>query len=416
MAGPVHDGHRGFTNGSLFQPNRNGSTGPVGGREGRINGLAKDRGRTNGMVNGLGRTNGLTDGRGRTNGITNRHGYTNGFRLRQNRLGIVPASDVRRGGALIAASAIVVLVLAVFLGTPAVPASPFSADGNFSEWATVPMYSDPVDNVPAQSDLLAYAVHLEPGFLYLYGTMRGPLFSSSATSYVYVALDDPASTGYALRGMEADYLLEMWGWNGTLQGTSLREWTGGAQDRDNASALRAIGSFAAASVGPEFELGVSDVDLRFALSRNPRLMILSEANERTDSGAIVSGNPGALILEQRSLATVVSSAGAVLELHLRALAAAVEVTNLTVDHSGGGTVSLPPLPLYVPMGQERVDWIRFDPSGLPSSTFVTVRVTTVAAVVAGGSTSVPATLSGDGARLYVTSEPSGHRVDGVFAD
>lgn len=393
---------------------------------GRTNGLVNGVGRTNGLVNGKGRTNGLTNGlRDRTKGLANGVGlrtglvngigYTNGVRLRRSTYGIVASSDYRRTAAFIAGSVVAMLLLGYFLGVPEPVPSPFAVDGDFSEWAGVAQYADPVDPVPAHLDLEAFALHPEPGRLFVYGRTRGPMPSSNETASAYVLIDDPASTGYAVQGSDVDFYAEAWGWSGRLQQTTFFEWAGDP-DRDNATSFRHRGPFNMASSGSEFELVLTDALLATDPAMGLTFTVVMRSDVDVDQGVSVRIPSGALSVVQRPLVSVVSTTTDVLELRLRGHAVDIEVRGFSFDQTGGGTVVVPSLPLVVPAGQERTVQIALNPTGAVAGSYGSLGLRSVNAVPAGGATSVPVTVGGPAARMYIQSPPAGFTVDGIFTE
>ena len=370
-----------------------------------------------GWTNGArGRTNGLVESRGRTNGLAYGIGFTNGVRLRQSKYGIVAPSDYRRVGAFIAACVLVMIVLGYFFGTPEPTRSPFVIDGNFSEWTSVPTYDDPLESLPPSADLIAFKVHTEPGRLLVYARTQGPMFPGTEVSSLYLLIDDPSRRGYTVGDRDVDFLAEAWGWGGQVRGTLVRQWTGDP-DRDNATAFRSYGSFDAVSSGSEIELVLtgSQVDLESVPGLHVAPAIRS--GDDVDFGANVGRAVGALVVEQVPLTSSIASPTSVLELHLQALGGSVEVRSFRFNQTGGGTILAPSLPFVVVAGQPpRVERISLDPSGLPAGSFATLRLVDADAVAAGGSDPVPATITGEGARLYVGPAPSGYVVDGLFLE
>lgn len=383
-----------------------------GAAQGRTN---ETRGRTNGLVNGMGRTNGVVNGLGKTNGLVNGIGYTNGVRLRRSTFGIVGSSDYRRTAVFIAVSIAVMLMLSLFLGTQEPVPSPFAVDGDFSEWAGVPKYDDGVDALPAHADLVAFAVVQEPGRLFAYGRTRGPMFPGNETSSVYVLIDDPASTGYAVQGRDVDFLAEAWGWNGRIRESAFREWVGDP-DRDNATSLRTRGSFDAASSGTEFELVLNEGLIDLDPARGLRMSLATRFDDAVDVGVAVLGTPGALTVDATPLTDLVGSTAMVLELRFRAHLANVDVRSMSFDQTGGGSRIVPNPRFTVAAGQERIERIALDPTGVTPGSLVTLRLRSVDAVLLGSSDAVPATLAGPAARVYVQAAPAGYVVDGLFSE
>src|SRR2546428_11007750 len=287
VSGPARGISSAFALGSGNGPVR--GRGHVNGTQGRTNGLVKGIGRTNGLVNGVGRANGRVNGLGRTNGVTN-GGRPRDARSARPVFRSVTRRDFRAAYGIIAGSITIMLIFSFLLGTqvPAPPPYVFAVDGNFGEWRHVPLNSDPAGAGPPQTDLLSYAVHAEPGQLFVYGKTRGPLFEGPTMSSVFVLIRDPNRTGYNAPEIDAEFVAEIWGWNGTLQGSLLRQWNGAA-DQDNASALQPIGSFPAIAVGDEFELALDRNEIGF----DPALQVVlpPRASAALDAGAIVSLPP-----------------------------------------------------------------------------------------------------------------------------
>ena len=398
--------------GSEKGPGRGG--GHVNGTLGRTNGLVNGIGRTNGLANGVGRTNGLVNGLGRTNGLTN-GGRPRDARSARPLFRSVTRRDFRAAYGIIGGSVAIMLIFSFLAGTqvPAPPPYVFAVDGNFGEWQHVPLNSDPAGTGPPQTDLLSYAVHAEAGQLFVYGKTRGPLFQGPATSSVFVLIHDPNRTGYNAPEIDAEFVAEIWGWNGTMQGSLLRQWNGAA-DRDNASALQPIGSFPAIAVGDEVELVLDRNEIGF----DPALQVVlaARASDVLDVGAIVGLSPGALAIDATALTSVLSGPTPVVQLKFRALAADIRVNSVSFDLVGGGTVRPLPLPFVVPAGLEATQTVTLDPGSLPAGQFITLRVSGVAAVTTSNGTAVPTTISGPEARVYVQTLLSGKTIDGVFND
>ncbi len=412
ISGPARGMSSASARGSENGPGRGG--GHVNGTLGRTNGLVNGIGRTNGLADGVGRTNGLVNGLGRTNGLTN-GGRPRDARSARPLFRSVTRRDFRAAYGIIGGSVAIMLIFSFLLGTqvPAPPPYVFAVDGNFGEWRHVPLNSDPAGAGPPQTDLLSYAVHAEAGQLFVYGKTRGPLFQGPATSSVFVLIHDPNRTGYNAPEIDAEFVAEIWGWNGTMQGSLLRQWNGAA-DRDNASALQPIGSFPAIAVGDEVELVLDRNEIGF----DPALQVVlaARASDVLDVGAIVGLSPGALAIDATALTSVLSGPTPVVQLKFRALAADIRVNGVSFDLVGGGSVRALPLPFVVPAGLEATQTVTLDPGSLPAGQFITLRVSGVGAVTTSNGTAVPTTISGPEARVYVQTLPSGKTIDGVFND
>src|SRR3989442_4042154 len=177
---------------------------------------------------------------------------------------------------------------------------------------------------------------------------------------------DPTRSGYNAPETDAQFVAEIWRWNGALQGTLLRQWNGAA-DRDNASALQAVGAFPAIAVGDEIELALD----RNVIGFDPSLqaVVAAHASEVLGLGAVVGLSPGALVVEEAPLTNVLSGPTPVLKLTFRALARDIRVNGVTFALVGGGTVQSLPLPFWVAAGQNTTQTVILDPGVLPAASF-----------------------------------------------
>ena len=200
-----------------------------GGVIGRTNGLTN--GLTNGITNGL--TNGLTNGisklrqgmtNGKTNGLTNGFvngkGAVNGFRLsyQPRRLGAGPA-DMRRK--LVAVLALVTIVIAIpYALVYAFPPEQVEVDGYFMDWLKAEVYHDSPDSADPDVAIESYAMRSGSINTYLYIATEGTLFQGRDGGadgfYMFIDRDGDAGTGYSVRGVGADALVVVAGWNGTV--------------------------------------------------------------------------------------------------------------------------------------------------------------------------------------------------------
>jgi len=359
------------------------------------------------MVNGnSGRTNGLNSGVSR-----DRIGIASG----RTPSGEVSRRDMRIGAMIICVAYVAIPLLGLMIGSPP-PQTAFVVDGDFGEWAGVLQYPDAKDARLDSVDLESFAVHTTQYELLVYGRTEAPLFSGSIASSVYVFFSSGSrGPGYAGPGMDAHFVAELYGWDGSLEGVTFREWTGGP-DPDNATAFLNHGIFPAAVVGREFEFSLDDTMVGFTTSPDLQLRIALSTAGVSDLGAAVGLAPGALVVDQRPIASVVSANAPVLELRMRALGGDVSVSGISVERVGGGAGTLPATPFVVRSGTERVEEVYLDPAGLLPGAFVTLRVTGVTATAVGSGNSVPLTLLGAGARVYVAASPTGKTIDGLFDD
>src|SRR5438309_2510192 len=279
---------KGLTNGLVLSRSARRRAGMTNGLKGRTNGL---RGRTNGLTNGLGRTNGLTNGLGRTNGLTNGLGHTNGLTNgpgrtsgltnglgrtngitnglgRTNGLaggratGFRSASlrgMMRTGGSklhVILLVVVVVLLVPLFFVPPYNGAqSPIQIDGQFNDWtgvATESMASGGVLN--PNVDIVRFGVVPNLGpiafFVEVAGsalTGGGPSPGTLDTVRIFIDIDGSASTGYRIDGLGADRMIEVSGYAGRVQSSTLWEFDANRNQRDWNGWIKGTATPAAAS-------------------------------------------------------------------------------------------------------------------------------------------------------------------------
>src|SRR5438309_867644 len=243
---------KGLTNGLVLSRAARRRAGKTNGLKGRTNGL---RGRTNGLTNGLGRTNGLTNGVGRTNGLTNGLGHSNGLTNglgRTNGLAAGRATGFRSaslrgmmrtaGWKLYVIPLVVVLLLLMplfFVAPYNGPQSPIQIDGQFNDWAgvaTEAMASGGVLN--PNVDIVRFGVVPNLGpiafFVEVAGsalTGGGPSPGTMDTVRIFIDIDGSASTGYRIDGLGADRMIEVSGYAGRVQSSTLWEFDANRNQR-----------------------------------------------------------------------------------------------------------------------------------------------------------------------------------------
>ena len=231
------NGTRGRTNG-LVNGTRGRTNGLVNGTRGRTNGLVNGtRGHTNGLVNGTrGRTNGVTNGlvnglrslrSGMTNGLTNGSGFTNGLGSQRFR----EETKRRRWKLYAIPSVLGFLLLVPLLGPATGPGGPYpiAIDGQFSDWATVPLAGAPPSGVPPNIDLVRFGVTDNVDYLAIYFEVAGTALAGGGgplamdTFRAFIDIDRDPTTGYVAGDLGADRLLEISGASGRVETSALWE-------------------------------------------------------------------------------------------------------------------------------------------------------------------------------------------------
>ena len=429
-------GSRGLVSGLGAKRRRRGSPGRVNGLvngSGRVNGLVNGVGRVNGLVNGMGRVNGLVNGVGRVNGLGQGQGRVNGLVSTQGRVnGSEVAPGVRlnvRGlrtkrtrqiryamiaGGILAA---IIIVAGLFVPSPA-PVSPISIDGSFGDWAPVPALDAASVAADPNVSVYRYAVLLDRDNMYLFASTIGSMFGD-ATGYdgLYFLIDGDgdSATGLTFGDLGADAVVNVFGGNTTVAGARLYAFPTDAEL--NWSRRQASGRVDAASSAQGLEVRISSFDIaRF----NPdayRVGLYATNFEGSSSRSEALLNPlgGAVVIEQRPLATVVGSGPtSLLEIRIRAVGLSTSdawtVSSFLLTATPGITTSLSAESVTLSQGQPTATvTVSVAAPGFFSGDVVEVGLESAFAAR-------PVFVHGEAARAYVLGTPSGIRVDGLFAD
>jgi hypothetical protein len=185
-----------------------------------------------GLVNGRGAINGtgLVNGRGAINGtgLVNGTGMTNGTRIEGHLTpGRIGRLQVMRRWQFFAVLVALAIIIPTFIYISySQETSPVTVDGEFGEWAHIDKYGMYETSGSAQIAVDQWAVETDGAKLFLYVKTQGELMASSNVSslYLFVDSDSSGTTGYRASGIGADYLLELDGWNGSVQSSSISQY------------------------------------------------------------------------------------------------------------------------------------------------------------------------------------------------
>ena len=276
---------------------------------GLVNGLMDGEGRVNGMVNGL--VNGLVNGMGRVNGLVN--GLINGNGLvngrgskRMPRFRTAGVGWTRSLGAIAAVLSILIIVpLLIGLISPHALPSPITVDGNFDDWAGVRAFADGQLDQTANPDVnvISYKAEIHRNTAFVYAKVEGVILNGSGSQgvdsiYVFIDRDNDADTGYLVAGLGADSLIEIGGWNNSIEKSAFYTFSEGFE-RDDWSSFRRVQRVSSAIGSQEFEtaFGVNGV-------KDPRIFVTTSDNVGNFdfSDTIVSPKKDVLKVEQTTIA------------------------------------------------------------------------------------------------------------------
>ncbi len=391
--------------------------GLVNGR-GKINGtgLVNGRGRINGtgMVNGRGLVNGkgIINGKGRVNGLINGNGFVNGLSL----------SNISRGRRrrvwprYVAVAVALVILVVVFYGmAPVVDerVSPIVIDGQFQDWEGAQIYTQQGSGPNPDTSIVNYGHQLDDGyFSYLIGVQGGALADDSGydSFYMFIDRDNNPDTGYIVRDMGAEYMVEAFGGGRVVAGTPIYGYMD-TQDRHNFTQWTQIATGKAEVGGNRLE-GQFVADGRFDLNGDFRVLFCADDYEGGGTYSSIKVGPefGALLITQREHSpNKVLDVGSMEILHLTLEAYETDAHVNSISFSVIGAVAQPIVDVDVPAGSSVTRSVSVETTGLVSGDLISISVSSV-------DSDASHTVRGSGARAYFQSSPSLPQADGWFGE
>jgi tetratricopeptide (TPR) repeat protein/ribosomal protein L40E len=398
-------------------PGLTNGNGMINGK-GRINGtgLVNGRGRINGtgLVNGRGLVNGkgIINGKGRVNGLINGNGFTNGLSLS----GITKGPGRRMWPRyIVLALAFMILVLVLYGTVPEAESrvSPISIDGQFQDWEGVSLYTDQGVGPNPDTTITGYGFRLDNGHFSFLVEVQGAALGDITgydSYYLFIDKDNDPSTGYVVRDMGADYVIDVFGGNREVIGVPMYGYVD-TQDRLNFTEWGQIATGKAAVSGNRLEGQLVNKG-SFDLSGDFRIRFCADDYEggTTYSQVKVGPTPGALLITQSEAmpdAVIENGSNDVLQLTFHARGADVHIDSVSFDVNGASAVPIGNIDIDA--GSTATRTIAVDISGSTNGDLIEISVANVV-------TDTPYTISGDGAKAYYMNSPSGMEIDGWFGD
>ena len=379
---------------------------------GRVNGRGKVNGM--GMVNGKGLVNGrgAINGRGRVNGLINGNGFTNGLSLSR----ITKARDRKiwpRYVALGVAVLIFVLLLGGLMPEFEDRAPPIVIDGEFHDWDDTRLYTEQSPGTNPDTSIVNYGFRVDDGyFSYLIGVQGVALgdLSGYDSYYLFIDKDNDPSTGYIVRDMGAEHMVEAFGGSGEVAGSPIYGYTD-SQDRTNFTQWQRISTGRAAVGGSRME---GQFTFNSLLDMNEDFSIRFCADDYeggvTYSSVRIGPDYGALLITQEEVApnaVLTGNSGDLLQLRFEARGVDVSVDSVSFDVVGAVAEEISNI--EIPAGSSVTRTVSVDTSQSLSGELIDISVSSVVA-------NVPYTVRGDGAKAYYDSSPSQPEVDGWFGE
>jgi uncharacterized OB-fold protein len=381
-------------------------------------GLSNGVGRTNGSgmskVNGLGRVNGtgFTNGKSMVNGT----GVSNGLVTEKH---VVARDRSRRSGwqflVVLIAVAIVIPTFIAFVYLR--EGDGFAVDGDFGEWSDAFKFS-----ARTQADLSSIAIDewsvaVDGRSLSFYVETQGDVLSSedAQSFYLLVDSDGTASTGYVAGTLGADYMLQVIGWNGSIESAGLYERIDSADHLDW-NVWTKVDNIAAVASGTMLE---AEAELSTGLEDSARCILISKAS--TGNGAVSYEAPtsGGLLIVIQAPTQEVADDGIVpldatvtvlsLNFSCQGSGGRVEVVAPTIS---GAALATPIEPFSLGLGEVHQAFVAIDTSGVANGELVSAEIVSSNITSSFGCVEI----IGEKVSSYAGATTGSIVIDGAFAD
>src|SRR5256712_11533160 len=164
-----------------------------------------------------------------TDGLTNGNGFTNGLGAARYHREVAMA----RWKLYVIPLLSVALLLLPLLGpaNPAGPMYPITIDGSVGDWKPAAIAAQTSrTGLNPNVDIVRFGVADNVDYLAFFAEVNGTALQGGDspptmdTFRFFIDTDRDASTGYRVGGLGADRLVEVSGWHGTVNASSLSEW------------------------------------------------------------------------------------------------------------------------------------------------------------------------------------------------
>jgi hypothetical protein len=377
-----------------------------------------------GLVNGRGVTNGtgLVNGTGMVNGtgLVNGTGKINGTRgIPRGAAPPMRRADILRKWQFLAVLVALVIVIPTFVYLSySRESSRFNIDGNFDDWARAPMFGMRTVSGVSAVDVSEWSVGVDADRLYVYARTQANMMSNSSVNsfFLFVDSDNSRATGYQVGDIGAEYMLEIDGWNGTVQSSSVSSFPAGV-DKSNWSEWQNIGSVSKSLAGTQLEAMAT---MPGSVPQSARFLLVSQDElERMAVSYPVTPSGGLLIVTQELSPSVPangivpsSSSTPLLRLNFTCQGSGGSVSQVVPELVGVSTAS-PVAGFSLTSGETSspID-VSVDTSGIPSEQFISAFITSQDIT----SSFASVEILGDPASAYVGAQPASVAIDGAFGD
>ena len=245
------------------------------------------------------------------------------------------------------------LIVALLILTPYIifvtytPPEAIEIDGRFGDWVDVVMSTDAQEVTPFNTnvDIIDYRVDDRQLELSFYLEVVDEMLAGEPdaekhvdTAYIFIDTDRSPDSGYYILGIGADYMVEVYGWNGEVLSSALYSYIGEEQDWN---LWIRTGGIAAKASGSELEAKVSHNALYLHNHDAVDVLFYMQSWDGSEdfSDTVISNEKGVLSVEQQGVGEDVISGNdsRLLRLNLKALNADITVSELRAARTGNGS-------------------------------------------------------------------------------
>ncbi|MEE9116047.1 MAG: hypothetical protein V3U09_04040, partial [Thermoplasmata archaeon] len=346
------------------------------------------------------------------NGLINGNGFTNGLALSN----ITRGARKRVGIRYVAlAAAFVILVLGLYGIVPQAEkqVSPITIDGQFQDWSGVDLYTDQGQGPNPDTSITGYGYTLDNGFFSFLIEVQGAALGDTTgydSFYLFFDQDNDPSTGYIVRDLGADYMIEVFGGAGEVASVPMYGYED-TQDRLNFTQWNQIAIGQAYVAGNRLEGQVAS-NGRFDLSGDFRLMFCADDGEGgvTYSSVNIGPTHGALLATQAEFGQnliVGSGANDIMRLTFEAKGADVHIESVSFDVIGA--LAQPIGSFDIVEGSTATRTVAVDTTPSTNGELIEISIANII-------TDTPYTIRGSGAKAYFEDSPTDIVIDGWFGD
>ena len=388
-------------------------------------GLSNGVGETNGtsFVNGMktGATNGASFVNGKKNAtgpsFVNGTGVSNGLKYSGRRRAQSRMNSLLMSWKFMSILVALLVIIPLFVYISAShEGNQFAIDGKFAEWKDSTQYGVRLQSSSPSVNVEHWSVATDKNIVYVYAKMQSDMMVGSdvESMFFYIDSDHSTTTGYAVGGLGADYLVELDGWNGTVAASTLSRFT--SDDTYNWNGWDNIGAAAGIVAGDQIEASAL---LSEALPSNAEFLLVAQNKAQSLSVSYEVPARGGLLVVHQTVPQNVSSTGIVpasadshvLNLQFTCQGEGGRVEGVTPVLSVGSMVSQIPS-FGIRVGETKTYEVRADLSQAREGALVSAALES-----SGISTSFSdVQIVGDGCLAYVDIAPGKIDIDGAFGD